>query len=161
VAALFLADLENGGGRDYVPCPSGIVPAVRTPTMLGRSGRRQAFHLQSSAPVSAYSIYPFGGASSYEPTATLLLPVRPWDRRYVVVDAWPDSTHGSTTQIIATEADTEVTLRPTVDIAAAAGVDGAARGTPATWKLGPGEVLQFLQPEELTGSFLEASKPVA
>jgi hypothetical protein len=160
VAVVFLAHdpLQAGGA---VLCPEGTIPAIATDPFVHGTGRTKAIHLHADAPVAAYSQYPYGGADSFFPSATLLLPVSSWETDYVAVSPFD---FGSTQnvrnlQIIANEDDTEVTMRPTVDVRASSGVAGAAAGVVNTWTLSRGEVLQFTQ-TALTGSPIVSNKPI-
>jgi len=162
VAGIFLATYQTVPSASPSKCPDGIQPTVKDETLSQYTGIRRAFHIQSSSPVSAYSIYPFGGALSYIPSATLLLPVGVWDGRYIVVNPWKgQGAFGTTTQIIASEADTEVTVIPSVDFEASNGAPAGRRGEPVSMTLGPGDVWQIRNPLELTGTTVQASKPVA
>ncbi|MDF2696949.1 MAG: hypothetical protein K0S65_5332, partial [Labilithrix sp.] len=116
-----------------------------------------------SAPVSAYAVYPFGGPQSYVPTATLLLPVESLGNDYVVVGPSPEpvGTANPFTQIVATEDDTVVTLIPSANIVSAVGLPSGNAGVPYTVTMHRGEVVQFVQPNELTGTPLSANKPIA
>jgi len=161
VAVVFLA---NSPPAD-VPCPDAVVPALREDPISHGTSRTRAFRLTSDVPVSAYSIWPYGGAGSFYPTATLLLPVSAWDNNYVTVSAWTRGTaHGGAgqpfIQIVASEENTEVRMRPSVNIIGGSGVPGVIQGQTQTWVLGRGEVLQIKQPQDPSGSQIETSKPV-
>jgi hypothetical protein len=125
------------------------------------TGIAKAFHLKTDAPVSAYSIYPYGGAESFVPTATLLLPVSSWTRNYIAVSPFDfgDTQRRRSLQIIANEDDTEVSMRPAVEIAGGGDVAGATTGITQTWKLSKGQVLQFLQ-SSTTGSPIVSNRPI-
>jgi hypothetical protein len=125
------------------------------------TGKPSAFHLMTDAPIAAYSIYPYGGADSYIPSATLLLPSTSWDTTYVAVSPFDfgTTTRRRTLQIVASEDQTEVRIRPTVDVVAGADVAGATAGVTQTWTLSRGQVLQFTQPS-MTGSPIATSKRV-
>ena len=84
VAVLFLSSdpasqLDETG--EPLHCP--VAPAVNAGTVLAGTGKGDAFHLTSDAPVSAYDILPYGGASSFLPSAELLLPTSAWGTNYV------------------------------------------------------------------------------
>ncbi|AKU94854.1 hypothetical protein AKJ09_01518 [Labilithrix luteola] len=168
VAVVFLSQQQAASGDAYFSrCPAGAVGAYdRDPSYHG-TGRTKAFSITTDAPVSAYSIYPYGGASTYFPTATLLLPTSAWSTNYLAINAWTYISDPSyhvfgypTLQVVATEPDTEVRIRPKVDVADGNGLVGGAAGQLLTWKLGRGEVLQIVQVEELTGSAIESDKPI-
>jgi hypothetical protein len=66
-----------------------------------------------------------------------------------------------TVAIVAGEDDTEVTIRPTADVAAGPGVPAIPRGTLGTVRLRAGQYLELARRTgELTGSVVSASKPV-
>ncbi len=160
VAIVFLAAspdaVENGG----VLCPKTVTPALpRDPIRHGTS-RTAAFRLVTDAPVTTYSIFPYGGASSHLPTATLLLPVSSWETDYIAVSPY-DFGHVSerTLQLVASQDDTVVSMRPNTEVPMGNDVEGATTGITQRWTLARGEVLQFAQ-ASLTGSPISATKPV-
>lgn len=148
-------------------CPAGIVPAISTfdaaphGTSIG-----SAFHISTSIPVVAYDIYPYGGGQSALTSATLLLPTTSWGDNYIAVTAFGDGAgfgnFGSfpVVSVVAHQDGTSVTFKPTVDVAAGTGVTGTTAGTPATYTLDKGQVLQFTQPKALDGSVIQSSAPV-
>ena len=141
-------------------CPEGVVPAVTINRFPGGTERGSSFRLSSNMPVSVTSIYPFGGAESYIPAATLLLPVATWTKENIIVNGWEKTrVGGPTAQIVAAEDDTEVTIIPTRDIQAGVGVVGGPAHQPIRYRLDRGEYLQFAQNEELTGSIVTSTKP--
>jgi hypothetical protein len=159
VAVVFLAHDET---RESIHCPATAKPAMLIDPILHGTGRSKAFHLKSDAPISAYSIYPYGGVESAIPAATLLLPTSSWTRNYVAVSPFDFGSGAKrrTLQIVANEDDTQVSMLPTIDIVAGSGVAGGPAGVPQTWTLAKGEVLQFLQ-ASMTGSPIESTKPIA
>lgn len=163
VALVFLSESHPAQSA----CPAGIVGAFNGDPILHGTTVTKAFSIKTTAPVSAYSIFPYGGAKTFFPTATLLLPSSSWTTNYVAVNAWPmtrdrygNPIGAPTLQIIASSDDTEVRMRPTTDIYDGADVVGVAAGKTAVWKLARGQVLQITQPEELTGSPIESTKPI-
>ena len=152
----------------FIACPQGTTAALDQGPSVHGAAKTKAIHLQTDVPVSAYTIFPFGGALSYAPTATLLLPTPSWDNNYIAVDPWEKLTdlgqsflaYSPFIQIVADADDTTVRIRPTVDIIDGAGFTGGARGLVTTFTLQRGEVLQLVQPEELTGSAIETTLPV-
>lgn len=160
VAILFLSRF----GNQVSNCPPGIVPAVTTedPALHG-TGIGASFQIATSAPVVAYDIYPYGGGESAATSATLLLPTSAWDQDYIAVDAYAASTITEGVpfiEIVAAQDDTDVTIRPTAAIAGGGGVAPAAAGTPTTYTLQRGQVLQFTQSAQLIGSPIQATKPI-
>ena len=87
VAVIFLS---QGQGSDPAGlCPPEVVPAFGDDPNIGFTGMTRAFRLNTNLPVTAYSIYPYGGARTYIPSATLLLPTSAWSTNYLAVDGWP------------------------------------------------------------------------
>lgn len=176
IGVVFLA--QQSAQADF-PCPAGVKTALdgrgtSTGTTISRG-----FRIAASVPVSAYAIYPYGGAPSRFPTATLLLPVSSWETNYLAVsptrydiDEWEPPRSGSEgndmvklagpryVQIVAAKDDTTVSMKPVADIADGNGVVGVAAGRVKSWTLQKGEVLQLVQEDDLTGSIVSSDKPV-
>jgi hypothetical protein len=155
MAILFLA---NFGG---VTCP--VPAAMGSGAQIAGTGLGQSFVLESSAPVVAYQMLPYGGGSAAVTGASLLLPTSAWDTNYVAVNAYahsPLSGRGPSLDIVAEEDGTTVTLLPKVDIVAGGGVSGASANVPVTYDLAAGQVLQITQPAELTGSPIQSNKRI-
>ncbi|AKV01103.1 hypothetical protein AKJ09_07766 [Labilithrix luteola] len=165
VAIVFLSQAEKPGAVEY-QCPAGIKPALMADPILHGTTKTKAFHLVADAPIAAYSVFPYGGAPSAFPTATLLLPVSTWDTSYIAVtaasfgNAFPTAANRRTLQIVANEDDTKVTMRPNVDIAAGHDVAPALTGDVVEWSLAKGEVLQVTQLSSVSGSGIVTNKPV-
>jgi IgGFc binding protein len=143
------------------PTPTG----VPMDTQIDTSGIVNGFHITSSAPVVAYDIYPYGGASADLSSATLLIPTTAWGTNYLAVDAFSAPMLEFTglypfIQIVAAEDGTEVTVSPTVAIVGGTGVAPAAMGVPTTYTINAGQVLQFLQEDELNGTPIKSTKPI-
>ncbi|AKU99508.1 hypothetical protein AKJ09_06172 [Labilithrix luteola] len=172
VAIVFLSQgpkESRSGDSPYIACPSVATAALARDPLDHATALTKAFRLKTSAPVSAYSIFPYGGSPSYIPSATLLLPVSSWGTNYVAVSAGKVMKAGSgvagpdaktTLQIVANEDDTRVRMLPVADVAEGAGVAGAGANVPQTWILSRGQVLQLSQVGELTGSPIESNKPI-
>ncbi|OJY26151.1 MAG: hypothetical protein BGO98_36895 [Myxococcales bacterium 68-20] len=163
VGIVFLAGVDTRGA---VPCP--VTPVLAKDPITHGTGRTRAFLLTTDAPVSAYSIWPYGGAKAFFPAATLLLPTSAWDTRYIAVNPWTTGHNVPTVnnlgwlflQIVAKEDGTEVTMRPNVNLVSGRDVEAVPRGTAATWTLRAGEVLQIKQKDDPSGSPIESNKPV-
>jgi hypothetical protein len=169
VAILFLSQWQTPTTRPLCPVPNVGVQGT-SPYPFG-TGMGDAFHIITSAPVVAYDIFPYGGANSIDASATYLIPTSAWDTDYIAVDAyaftqclplpcgglhppWP------TMDFVASVDDTHVTITPTVAIVGGSGVAPAAAGTPATYVLNKGQVLQLAQEQELIGSVVHADQPI-
>ena len=149
--------------HNMVHCPHGVVAPLLLDKAASGTTFGSSFRLQASAPISLATIYPFGGAGSYVPTAMLLLPVSSWSTENIIINGWGDiSAFGAPgAQIVASEDDTEVTIVPTRDIQDGVGVKGGGAGRPIQYRLDKGQFLQLNQAEELTGSIVTSTKPTA
>ncbi|HEY2904060.1 MAG TPA: IgGFc-binding protein [Polyangia bacterium] len=146
---------------DHIDCP--IAAGLTTAATVAGTGTTHAFHISTSAPAAAYDIYPYGGAKSYVSSATLLVPTSAWGTNYVAADGYktdPQSGGLPSVQIVAAQDDTQVTINPTVPILAGTGVAATSRGQAHTYNLAAGQVLQFLQSDELAGSAISANKAI-
>ena len=166
VAILFLSSADSGTPL-YVPCPGGINPGIHTDPAISNTGLGNAFHIATSAPVIAYDIYPYGGASSYVTSATLLVPTPAWGTNYIAADAYPVDSNLSFVggspfiQIVAQQDGTNVTISPTAPIDGGGGVPATGQGQPHTYTMAKGQVIQFLQSAELSGSPISSDKPIS
>ncbi len=157
---LFLSSYESGDFYQ-VDCPIGVQPALLQNTQLDLSGIGSAFHIATTAPVVMYDVYPWGGATSYVTSATLLLPTPTWGTNFVTADAWTALNGQPFTQIVASQDATTVTMVPVVNVAGGGGLPAMTANTPSTFTLNRGQVAQFLQFERLAGSVLQSDKPVS
>jgi len=153
----------------FVRCPEGVVAATYGDPGPWTTGIGTSFELKTSLPVAAAAIYPFGGAPSHYPSATLLLPVATWGTEHMLVNGWePEFNRNSGApyqpwpgaQIVASE-DTDVTILPKRDIQDGAGVKGTIAHKPVTYHLQKGQYLQLVQEAELTGSIVTSTKPTS
>ncbi len=166
LAILFLNDEPGVVGDGLTAhCPPGITAAVSgTPAFSDTTSLMYGFHITSSAPVVAYDIFPYGGSNAYISSATLLIPTTAWGTNYLAVDSFAASVAAPGTmpyiQIVAAENDTQVVLSPTAAIVGGTGVAPAAMGSPTTYNLNAGQVVQFLQAAELNGTPIQSNKPI-
>jgi IgGFc binding protein len=160
VAIVFLSEADGGGGFGFIPCPTAVVPALKQDPILHKTARTRAFRITTDAPVSAYSMWPYGGADSATPSATLLLPISSWDKNYIAVSTWNPDPGAPNIQIIGAEDNTTVKMRPNVNIIGGVGIEGTTEGQTQTWTINRGEVLQITQRADTTGSPIEADKPI-
>jgi hypothetical protein len=156
------------GGSMEMPCPAGVTPAYTIDdAAVHGTGSGHAFHITTSAPVTAYDIYPYGGAKSYVASATLLLPVSAWDTNYVAVSGFQgEAVQGNSNKVdsniafVASQDDTSVTITPAAAIVGGNGVASGSAGTPISYRLNQGESLQLEQFDDLTGSVVLSDKPL-
>ena len=120
----------------------------RRPASARRSTSRRAF------PVSAYDILPYGGASSFLPSAELLLPTSAWGTNYVT--AVPQPTTGPGWGQVVAQADGHTTVQITPKTALA-GRHRRRRGTAnttTTYTLNAGQYVQWQNAGDMAGSVI-------
>jgi len=170
MAIVFLSH-DGGIGPYKTACPQGITPVFTKDTGQHGTGFGKAIRLATSAPAVVYDIYPYGGAISYITSATLLLPTSAWNTNYVGVTT-DHATRGSQggegeirspsgITIVAQKDGTKVTLLPSAPIAPRGQVAATPANQAVTYSLNRGELLHFLQVDDLTGTPIEASEPIA
>jgi hypothetical protein len=173
VAILFLAGLQSD---QLSPCPAGVTPATSMGNLTATdiygaptSGLGTALHVATDRPVVAYDIWPYGGGNSAITSATLLIPTSAWDTNYVAVDAYDSyfTPHGSENidihpwvALIASQNDTSVTLNPTAAVVGGPGVAATSQGVAQTYTFQRGQIIAFIQNDELVGSAIQATKPI-
>jgi hypothetical protein len=166
IAILFFSSFPSGQ-IFQVSCPAGVNPAVTSDPAVPQTGIGSAFHFTTSAPIIAYDIYPYGGASSFVTSATLLVPTPTWGTNFMAADAYPTDPNIAFVnayphvQIVAAQDNTSVTISPTAAIQGGPGVAPTGQGQPATYMLNKGQVLQFMQDAELAGSPISSDKPIS
>ncbi|MSP24596.1 MAG: hypothetical protein EXR75_05415 [Myxococcales bacterium] len=166
IAIVFLSQYPSGD-IFFVPCPPGTASGINGNVEVNGNGLGNAFHLTTDRPIIAYDIFPYGGASSFVTSSTLLLPTQTWGDNFVAADAFaadPNLTGANGfpyVQIVAAEAGTTVTVNPKVAITGGPGVAPAGANQPTTYSLGAGQLLQFMQPDRLAGSIVASDKPIS
>lgn len=163
MAALFLSELPSGGSAS-VRCPDGVVAAVRKETAVHGTLRAPTFQIKTTAPVSAYTVYPLGVSTGS--AATLLLPMASWKNDYVVTNVWgarrtSTSSQYPSTHLLAALDDTQVTVIPSVHLFGGQDVGAAEKDKPTTYRLNRGEQIQLSQEDDLTGTRIAADKPIS
>jgi hypothetical protein len=150
-----------------IPCPDSVHAAIETEDIaLHGTGIGNALHLMTTLPSVVYDIYPYGGAPSMISSATLLLPTSVWGTNYVAVTAYAPIVNlglPSEVEIVGTTDGTQVTLLPTNAITSGipdGGVLGSPAGQPVTYTLDKGQLLQFTQMGDLSGTPIQATQPV-
>jgi hypothetical protein len=166
MAIVFLNQTQGGGGLK-VNCPSSVKAAIENEDMvLHGTNFGNAIEIKTSVPAVVYDIYPYGGATSYISSATLLLPTTAWDTNFVAVTmANQPAAFPPGIDLVAREDQTQITLLPSTNITAANGVPGATKGVPVTYTIDKGQTVHLMQfPEsngaDLSGSIVQANKPI-
>lgn len=154
VAVVFLSGDDV---NQALKCPSQAVAGTST---LTTSGVGDAFRVTTDVPVSAYDIFPFGGAKSYVPGATLLLPTTAWGDNYVTANPPMGMCPAIWGQVVAAADDTHVTIVPTTDLPAAGPVNQGFKNQVTTFTLGAGQFVQWSGIGDMAGSVISSDKPI-
>jgi IgGFc binding protein len=124
------------------------------------TGIGTAWHITTTFPVSAYDILPYGGASSFLPSAELLLPTSAWGTNYVT--AGPAQTTGpGWGQVVAQTDGTTVQITPKTALPAGTGVAAAPANTTTTYTLNSGQYVQWQNAGDMAGSVISSNNPVS
>jgi hypothetical protein len=167
VAILFLDYYQNTNIlAPSVTCP--VPAALSTGVQIVGTGIGTAFHVTTDVPVVAYQMLPYGGGKAATTGASLLLPTSAWDTSYVAVEAYdtdpnaPQLIIGVTPSfdVVASQDDTAVTIRPINAIGSASGVPAGPANAPYTMMLNAGQYLQITEKAQLSGSPVTADKPI-
>jgi len=164
---VFLNDYVPGQGTLKCNCPSSVQAAVSTEDMINPhlTGTQHAIEIKTDVPAVVYDIYPYGGATSYISSATLLIPTTAWDTNYVAVTMSETTSFPPGIDFIAQQDGTQVTLLPTTNITGANGVASATKGVPIVYSINKGETIHIMEPvdgsgNDLTGSIVQSNVPV-
>jgi hypothetical protein len=165
VGVLFLSSDPTAENGSPMTCP--ITPAVATTAgaavwtgQLHATGVGTAFHITTSIPVSAYDIMPYGGASSFLPSAELVLPTTAWGTNYITAGPKPTQGPGWAT-IVASQNSTQVQVKPTVALPSGQGVATAPAHATTTYTLNAGDFVQWQASGDMAGSIISSDKPIA
>ncbi|WP_437629825.1 IgGFc-binding protein [Sorangium sp. So ce854] len=158
VAVLFLSHLP-GVSTSYgtLECPRR--PAVLDDVAVHRSGVGKAFQVTSDTPVSAYDIMPYGGAISFLPSASLLLPRSTWGTNYYALAPHEEGAGALWMMLVAAEDGTTVELVPRASLPGGDGVPAAPANVATQVTLGAGEIVQWVGADP-SGAVLQSSKPI-
>lgn len=156
VAVVFLAHRPGVNNGTSLECP--IEPAVLEDTAASGTASGVAFELTSDTPIQVYDMLPFGGASSYLPSASLIYPNTAWGDSYLVTS--PHAETGAEWMLaVAREDDTEVTIRANTAIMAGS-IDVPPVAVPTNYNIDAGETLQWLSTGDPVGSIINADRPI-
>jgi hypothetical protein len=183
VGILFMDQDPSSNNETSLTCAtlandSAITPAVNTAGgsavytgSASASGLGYAWHIVTSLPVTMYDMLPYGGASSYLPSAELLIPTTAWATEFYGIV--PYRGNGDSTgdpapqwgQIVASEDGTTVNIVPNVALpggdAGAGPVAPAPSGSMTSYTLQAGQYVQWQDSEEMSGTVITSNKPIA
>ena len=156
VAVVFLSHRPGVNNLTSLECP--IAPAVLADTAAHGTSQGTAFSFHSDTPVQVYDIIPYGGASSYLPSASLIYPRTAWGTDYLAVSPHTQ-TNGNWMLAVAAENQTTIEIQPTV-----AFNNGSIQNPPpnqiTTYTINAGQFVQWSGSQDLAGSILKADKPI-
>ena len=169
VAVLFMSHDPASVNFDPLTCP--VTPAISqsngTAVPGSSSGaqnvtaRGAAFHISTDIPVTLYDILPYGGASSYLPSAELLFPTTAWGTNYLgIVPARGNFGFPQWGQLIAMQDGTQVTVLPNVTLPTGTNVSSAPANTQTVYSLNAGEYIQWQDSNEMSGTVIQSNNPV-
>jgi hypothetical protein len=164
VAVLFLSHKPGTVNLDHsLECP--VAPAVLEDDAIEGSGRGSAFHVVSDTPLSAYDILPYGGASSYLPSATLLLPAAAWGTNYIALGPRGDGYGELWATLVAQEDGTTVQVAPLQSLPGSSSLAPAPAGQVTTYNMDAGEAVQWIdiasRPQiDPSGTVFASNKPI-
>jgi hypothetical protein len=170
VAVMFMSSDPNSANGTPLTCP--VPDAINMGTavyngMASDTATGKTWHLVTDVPVTAYDILPYGGAKSFLPSAELLIPTTAWGTNYIAVVPLLGVSTGSILppgpqwgQIVAATDNTVVKIVPTVALPSGTGVVAAPQNMVTSFTLNAGEVLQWQDSKEMSGSVISASQPI-
>jgi hypothetical protein len=160
VAILFLAGTQGTPGVGEALCPAPTAMPTTMAQIIQATGKGHSFHITTDAPAVAYEMNPYGGGSAAVTAASLLLPTSAWDTNYVAVTVSPEDLYGPSMNIIASQDATTITMFPKVAVAGGGGLAAGAAMTQYQFTLNHGEMAQFTQTADLTGTVIQSNNPI-
>jgi hypothetical protein len=169
VAVLFISSDPNSSNLTPLTCP--VTDALNMGTVFytgstASTGIGQSWQIVTSVPVTGYDILPYGGALSYLPSAELLIPSTAWGTNYTTVvpklgQALNSAPPGPQwAQIVAMSNNTMVQVQSVVSLPSGTGVAAAPANVTTTYTLSAGQVLQWQDSGEMSGSIISSNNPV-
>ncbi len=176
VAVLFMEEDPNSTNAGSLACSKaaniGVMPAVSqqygtaltgsgtTPSITGIGA---AWHISTDLPVTSYDILPYGGASSYLPSAELLLPTTSWGTNYFGIVPQRGNSAPQWGQVVAYQDNTQITVFPNVALPAG-NIGGTVAAAPAnkatTYTLNAGQYIQWQESNEMSGTIISSTNPI-
>ncbi|MBW2522590.1 MAG: IgGFc-binding protein [Deltaproteobacteria bacterium] len=163
VAIVFLShDPEANNSGIGLTCP--VTPAMTEATAVFWTGRGFAFELASDTPITAYDILPYGGAHSFLPSATLLMPKAALGTEHLVVaphDESADPIYGGKLwlTLVGTEDNTTIEITPRQTLPMGPNMPLVPAGQTTIFHLRKGQTLQW-GGSDPTGTIVHSSAPI-
>jgi hypothetical protein len=176
VAVLFMSEDPSSVNGGPLACSKasfiGVTPAVSQQygTALTGSGSNAsltgigtAWHISTDLPVTMYDILPYGGASSYLPSAELLFPTSAWGTNYLGVVPQRGNSSPQWGQVVAMSDNTQITVFPNVSLPSGT-IGGNVAAAPAnqstTYTLNAGQYIEWQEANEMSGTIISSNNPV-
>ena len=176
VAVLFMSEDPNSVNGGPLACSKatniGVTPAVSQQygTALPGSGSSAAltgigtaWHIATDLPVTMYDILPYGGASSYLPSAELLFPTSAWGTNYLGIVPQRGNSSPQWGQVVAMQDNTQITVFPNVSLPSGS-IGGNVAAAPAnqstTYTLNAGQYIEWQEANEMSGTIISSNNPV-
>lgn len=159
VAVVFLAHrpgVMHGLGFT-LECPRA--PAVLLDTAVQGSGVGVAFDVVSDTPITAYDILPYGGATSFLPSASLVFPRTAWGTNYYALSPHPDGGGAMWSMIVGTADNTTVNVLPVNTLPGGAGAATLPGGATTQITINRGQMMQWMGGDPL-GTILQSDQPI-
>jgi hypothetical protein len=166
MAIVFLNYYAGGQGDYHVQCPASVQAAVQNEDMvIHQTAVSNAMEIKTDVPGVVYDIFPYGGASSYISSATLLLPTTAWDTNYIATTMSEYASFPPAIDFVAQQDGTTITVLPTTNIIAGTGVAAATKNSPVTYTINKGQSIHIMQAPDssgldLTGSVVQSNYPL-
>ncbi|MCA9653313.1 MAG: IgGFc-binding protein [Myxococcales bacterium] len=156
VAVVFLSHRPGVANGTSLQCPIG--PAVLADTATHGTSSGVAFQLSSDTPIQVYDMLPYGGASSYLPSASLIYPSTAWGTGYLAVS--PHTNTGTKWMTVVGSVDgTTLSVQPTVTMLAGS-IANPPPAVVTNYTINRGQTLQWNSGSDLVGSIVSADQPI-
>ena len=167
VAVLFMEDDPSSTNTTPMTCP--IPPAIEQQygtelpgagSQASLTGVGTAWHIATDVPVQMFDILPYGGASTFLPSAELLIPTASLGTNYFGVVPQRGTSSPQWGQIVATGNATSITVFPNVSLPSGPGVAAAPANVATSFQLNAGQYVQWQDSSEMSGTIIQSNKPV-
>jgi hypothetical protein len=162
VAILFLSHVPTAQHSQGASLACPVTPAYVGDAAAHGTAQGVAFELSSDTPITVYDIVPFGGAESWLPSASLLLPTSAWGDNYVLAAPHSDNRwHAKWALVIARDDATTVTINTNANVMGGS-IVAPTPGDPTSYMLDAGQYVQFASTgeSEFGGDIVEATGDV-